>query len=337
MWVLESSRLLQLPGLTLPHTACKRPQRIAPPHTNAHRNVIAERYGVTAPATLVFDHPTLAALSTWLAAQLAPAAAARGSGGTAGPVTEAELQLSVHQQQQQDSTAGVTAVVGAACCFPGISSSSGGSGSGGDGGGLGAFWAVAAAGVGVQALIPLSKWDAGESHSCCCFKPSKQPLHTAAPTWLKTTSCCKLNPSQKPPPPPAFASFPPSSCLQADASYDPDTNAAASGALTTYARFAATLDGGVAAFDAAAFRLTRAEAALMDPQGRLLLEQAAEAVQDARQRRRLPQEVAAAAQHPLKISSGGDGGEVCSASTGVYVGCMWATGEELGLWVDGCW
>lgn len=101
----------------------------------------------------------------------------------------------------------------------------------------------------------------------------------------------------------------------ADALYNPDMGAAAGGAHATYTRFTATLDGcgsgpGVASFDADVFRLTRAEATLMDPHGRLLLEQASEAVADA-----------AGRQQPA--SFGGFGG---SAATGVYVGCMWSTG-----------
>lgn len=100
--------------------------------------------------------------------------------------------------------------------------------------------------------------------------------------------------------------------LRADALYSPDQGAAAAGALATYARFAATLDGSpaasssVAAFDADGFRLTRAEAAVMDPQGRLLLEHTAQAVADA-QTLLLPHSTSA---------------------TGVYVGCMWATGAQ---------
>lgn len=48
-----------------------------------------------------------------------------------------------------------------------------------------------------------------------------------------------------------------------------------SGAL----RFAALLRGGAARFDAGAFRLGRADAAALDPQQRVLLEQAAAALQ----------------------------------------------------------
>ena len=48
---------------------------------------------------------------------------------------------------------------------------------------------------------------------------------------------------------------------------------------TNALRFAALLPGGVARFDASAFRLGAAEAAALDPQQRLLLEQVAGALQ----------------------------------------------------------
>jgi acyl transferase domain-containing protein len=41
----------------------------------------------------------------------------------------------------------------------------------------------------------------------------------------------------------------------------------------SYARFAAFLDGGVAAFDAGALRFSRGEGVALDPHARLLLEQ----------------------------------------------------------------
>ena len=97
---------------------------------------------------------------------------------------------------------------------------------------------------------------------------------------------------------------------EADALYDPDPGAAAAGKRTTYARFAAVLGGaggGAAAFDADAFWLARGEAALMDPHARLLLELSAEALAGA--------------------ASGGSG--AVGVDVGVYVGCMWATGEMM--------
>ena len=61
-----------------------------------------------------------------------------------------------------------------------------------------------------------------------------------------------------------------------DAAYAPDQVA---GGLTIYARFAA-LCADVMDFDAAAFRIPRAEAVSMDPQQRLLLETAATSLAD---------------------------------------------------------
>lgn len=117
----------------------------------------------------------------------------------------------------------------------------------------------------------------------------------------------------------------------ADALYSPDSQAAGGGAHACYTRFAGTLDGlpcdgggGVAAFDAAAFRIPAAEAALLDPHTRQLLQHAAAALADARGR-------AAAAPGCLPeiggsssvAASGPSGG----GSTGVFVGCMWGAGE----------
>ena len=123
--------------------------------------------------------------------------------------------------------------------------------------------------------------------------------------------------------------LPPATCgaaSAADAVYNPDQNAAAGGSRTMYVRFAATLDGiggstsasgsRVAAFDADAFRLTRTEGALMDPHARLLLGHSAEAVADARGR-----------LLPGGLAAVGSVDAIGGSSTGVYVGCMWSTGE----------
>jgi len=115
----------------------------------------------------------------------------------------------------------------------------------------------------------------------------------------------------------------------ADALYTPDAAAAAGGKHATYARFASSLEGGpgasagttgIAAFDADSFRLTRVEASLMDPHARLLLERTTEAVADARGRLHQP------------AAAGDSNSAVGGASTGVYVGCMWSTGEHHSCW-----
>lgn len=240
-------------------------------------NAITERWGVEAPPTLMFDHPSIAALAAWLTSQLAVS-----SGAAAGPDAVALRSEALALREPAQHDAPLVALAGVACRFPSTIDAAGAGTS------LAGFWAQAAAGADVQALLPLSKWDAGEG-----------PWHSVqlpAVALLPHSLCPACHPS-------------------ADALYNPDQTAAAGGTQTIYTRFAATLDGipgssgcGIAAFDADAFRLTRAEAAMMDPHGRLLLEHAAEAAADAAGR--LQGRAAAA---PL------------GAATGVYVGCMWSS------------
>lgn len=119
------------------------------------RNAVTERYGVEAPATLIFDHPTLAALAAWLASQLAPRygpAAPAASHGKPGA-------SSALMPRSAGSEAGLVAVAGVSALLP---STLGGSG-------LAGFWGQAAAGADVQAVVPLSKWDAGKWQEACCF------------------------------------------------------------------------------------------------------------------------------------------------------------------------
>ena len=54
--------------------------------------------------------------------------------------------------QQAGQGASVTAVVGVSCRYPSPSGSTG----------LGGFWQQAAAGIDVQTVVPLCKWDAGK-------------------------------------------------------------------------------------------------------------------------------------------------------------------------------
>lgn len=116
------------------------------------RNSIAERYHVEAPATLIFDHPSVAALATWLGGQLM---AAHSGAAAAAPSHAAQL---VHAALvQQGGAPPLTAVAGLSCSFPAINSSSSA--------GLPSFWQQAVSGIDVQAPVPLSKWDAGK-HLC---------------------------------------------------------------------------------------------------------------------------------------------------------------------------
>lgn len=101
-----------------------------------------------APATLIFDHPSIASLAAWLGAQLA---AAQDGGAAAIPGSAAQLASTAFGPR--DGAQPPAAVAGVSCCFPAGSSGSSG---------LPGFWQQAASGVDVQTLVPLSKWDAGE-------------------------------------------------------------------------------------------------------------------------------------------------------------------------------
>ena len=131
------------------------------------RNAIAERFHVEAPATLIFDHPSIASLAAWLGSQLA---AALGSSTAAVP--DIAAQLAGIAVAARDGAQPLAAVAGVSCCFPAGTSGSAG---------LPSFWQQAASGVDVQTVVPLSKWDAGEwgwqfvvglqsqhPHSCAC-------------------------------------------------------------------------------------------------------------------------------------------------------------------------
>ena len=104
-----------------------------------------------APATLIFDHPSVAALASWLGTQLAAAHSVSAVG-----VPSQAAQLAHTSLAQHDVAAPLTAVAGVSCCFPTAASSSAG---------LPSFWRQAVSGVDLQAPVPLSKWYAGE-HLC---------------------------------------------------------------------------------------------------------------------------------------------------------------------------
>lgn len=127
------------------------------------RNAIAERFQVEAPATLIFDHPSVAALASWLAGQLMAA-----QGGVAAGTASRASQLADSTLAQRDSAQPLAALAGVACSFPAA---------GGSGEGLPSFWQQAASGVDVQTLIPLCKWDAGKRRDWE-FGSGKQPLQS---------------------------------------------------------------------------------------------------------------------------------------------------------------
>lgn len=111
------------------------------------------------------------------------------------------------------------------------------------------------------------------------------------------------------------------SCLCADSLYDPDQGAGVGGPQTACTRFAATLEDGIADFDAASFRVAPSEAAVMDPHTRLLLEHTAETLADAHKLR-------------PKMQGSRPSDVVQSTTIGVFVGCMWSGGTQLVLGSD---
>ena len=108
------------------------------------RNAVNERFGVDAPATLVFDNPSIAALASWLEKQL----------GSTPPehTLAASAQLGVDQSASHP--AALTAITGVSCCYPAEMSYCSN--------GVSAFWHQAISGRDVQSAVPLCKWDIGE-------------------------------------------------------------------------------------------------------------------------------------------------------------------------------
>ena len=125
---------------------CCMPPAVRPSCHSAdvpRRNAISERFGVHTPATLIFDHPTLDALTAWLGAELA-------GKGAVNRVAHPAVAAVVPQTAQRETTAAV--VAGVSCAFPGSD-------------GLAALWPQVAAGGDVQAALPLCKWDVDAMYS----------------------------------------------------------------------------------------------------------------------------------------------------------------------------
>lgn len=116
------------------------------------RNAIVERYGVQAPATVAFDHPSVAALAAWLGGELAGNSS---DGSTTASDHAAWPAAPVATLSSPTHAASLTAVASVSCHFPCCAESS-------DGTGFGAFWLQATTAADVQSVVPLCKWDAGE-------------------------------------------------------------------------------------------------------------------------------------------------------------------------------
>ena len=124
------------------------------------RNTIASRFEADLPATLMFDHPSLAAIAAFLAEHLGSATNG-GSGSTAqGYASDAELSLQPWEGSQPDLPL-ATELVAVSGRYP--EPPAGGSSLPGDSavasaGGAG-FWAGMRESADLQAVVPLSRWD----------------------------------------------------------------------------------------------------------------------------------------------------------------------------------
>lgn len=99
-----------------------------------------------APATLIFDYPSVSALADWLVRQLPSSTAAAAA-------TSQALAVSAPIQALPAGAAPVAAVAGTAATFPSVN---------GDTAGAAGFWQQAASGCDVQGVVPLAKWDTGK-------------------------------------------------------------------------------------------------------------------------------------------------------------------------------
>ena len=114
------------------------------------RNSLAETYALELPATLMFDHPSIAALSAFIAGSIvaaAPAAAFTDSSTRAGAPLYA--LSSPAEDLLQPPSQRTTNVVGMAARYPGA------------GDGAAGFWAGILSAADLQRRVPLERWDCG--------------------------------------------------------------------------------------------------------------------------------------------------------------------------------
>ena len=104
----------------------------------------------------MFDHPTIAALASWLANQLGHSTASSASMayGTLEFPSDAALL------QQAAGPASAVALAGVSCCYPSSSAADG----------LAGFWQQMVSGTDVQSVVPLCKWDAGKRQLALALK-----------------------------------------------------------------------------------------------------------------------------------------------------------------------
>lgn len=122
------------------------------------RSALAERFRLDLPATLTFDHPTSAALASFLAAALAadaaaPPAAAEGHSFALSRRSSFYSALS-EPDQAAPSRRVATRVIGASCRFPPPAAA-----------GPGSFYATATACADLPRGVPVARWDLDSLYS----------------------------------------------------------------------------------------------------------------------------------------------------------------------------
>ena len=120
------------------------------------RNALGERFRLDLPATLTFDHPTPAALASFLAAALAADAAPPAAEGRSFALSRSSSFHSARSEPDQAASprSATTRVVGASCRFPAPA-----------GAGPGSFYAAAAACADLPGPTPVARWDLDSLYS----------------------------------------------------------------------------------------------------------------------------------------------------------------------------
>lgn len=101
------------------------------------RNALAAKFSLTLPPTIIFDHPTSAALARHLLSLLDTS-------------TSALPTATSHALHPADYSSGAIVIAGVGCLYPGSLPADQG---------LQSFWAAAAQGANLQRPVPLERWD----------------------------------------------------------------------------------------------------------------------------------------------------------------------------------
>jgi 3-oxoacyl-(acyl-carrier-protein) synthase/acyl carrier protein len=230
------------------------------------RTALNAAFSLDLPATTTFDYPSIASLSTFVAAEvgeqaeLAAAAAAKAAAARPPPPPAAVAGTAAVAVVPRALAAAPAAPL--ATCIVGVSArypTAAGPTETGHGG-LAAFWSGMAHSADLPRRIPLQVGCPPPAAACLPApgSPATRPSQNGI-LIVCVLSVCALQ------------------RWDIDQLYAPDASASAS---SMYVRLGIFLEG-VDAFDPGAFRLTPAEGLAMDPQQRVLLEQTAMALQDA--------------------------------------------------------